>query len=159
MPPLRNDNVLPADFDGIFRFTNPTDREFKCRWNNIEYSFAAMSTSPLIIPNETPEGVQHIRKKFAKELAEREFYLSGKFTALNDTAPAGSGKTPAIYSEEDLAPYVQKCLEPLPLKNATAAQMPRQTADNLRKDDNGKNVTRPLDKNESLLAQGSGAID
>lgn len=128
MPPVKNDNVLPADFDGVFRFTNNTDEDFVGTWNKIAYTFPPRSTSPMIISGASPEDVQHIRKKFARELAEREFYKSQSFKAMDAKAPAGSGATPAIYSEGDLAPFIQSCLEPLPVARATPQQLPRDQA-------------------------------
>ncbi len=155
MPPIKNDNTIPLDFDGVFRFTNFTDRAFSAKWDSIEYSFPPMSTSPMIIPGAAPEDVQHIRKKFAKELAEREFHISGKFVALDSQAPAGSGKVPAIYTEHDLEPYIQKCLEPLPVARATPKALPKDTAANYRKEPDGSPITVPLDQKKSLLAGGS----
>jgi hypothetical protein len=66
--------VLPSDFDGIFRFTNWTDSDFTAKWDNIEYTFPAKKTTPIVIPNATPVEIQNIRKKFAKELAVACFY-------------------------------------------------------------------------------------
>jgi hypothetical protein len=130
MPPIKNDNVLPADFDGVFRFTNWTDKEFKAKWNKIEYTFPPLSMVPLIISNASPEDVQHIRKKFARELAEQEFYRSDRFKALDDQAKPGSGVVPGIYSESELAPFVQKCLEPLPESRASATRLANDKTEN-----------------------------
>ncbi len=149
---------MPTDFDGVFRFTNPSDEPITCKWNNIGYTFAANSTSPMLISNATPEEVQHIRKKFARELATREFYKSLKFKSLDAQSPAGSGNTAAIYSEEDIAPYVQKCLEPLAPARAVATPLPKQTADSFRKDPDGSNVTVPLDKGASLVRNGASVM-
>lgn len=148
MPPVKIDNVLPPDFDGIFRFTNWTDREFIAKWNNIAYKFAPNSTSPMIISGATPEEVQHIRRKFAEELGVQEFYRSKEFQARNAQAPAGSGVTPAIYTDSDIAPFVQRCLEPLPIKNATAAVLPRDNTANYK-------ASEILKDGQSLTGQGS----
>ncbi len=160
MPPNFNDpnQPLPADFDGVFRFTNPSDEPITCKWNSVAYTYPAMSTSPMLIANATPEEVQHIRKKFAKELATREFYKSQKFQGLNGQAPAGSGVTPAIYSEEDIAPYTQKCLEPLAPARATAKNLPKETSDHYRKNPDGSNATVPLDKGTSLTGGAAGVM-
>lgn len=155
MPQIKNDNTLPQDFGGIFPFTNASDMPLKCKWNNVEYTFPAMSTSPMIISNATPEEVQHIRKKFAREYAEREFYKSGRFQELDAAAPKGSGNVPAIYSEADLQPYIQQCLEPLPAGRATAQVLARDSSDNYRKDETGANITVPLDKNMPLVKAGA----
>ena len=55
--------TLPVDFNGVFYFTNPTDTEFEAYWNSVKYTFPAGKTVPLIIPAESPLGVQEIRKK------------------------------------------------------------------------------------------------
>lgn len=158
MPPIKNDNVLPTDFDGIFRFTNASEEVLTCKWNNIAYTFPARSTSPMLISNATPEEVQHIRRKFAREYAEREFYKSGKFKAMDAEAAPGSGKTPAIYSESDLQPYIQQCLEPLEPARAAAKIMPRDSADNYRKNPDGSNVTAPLVEGTNLIGNGAQVI-
>lgn len=157
MPPTKLDTVLPADFDGVFRFTNPTDRESIHKWNNIEYRFAPMTTSPMIISGATPEEVQNIRKKFARELAEREFYRSDRFKTLDGQAPAGSGVTPAIYTDEDLAPFVQKCLEPLPIQNATAKMLPRDKSENYSSNTQVLDA-KDLEAGKSLKGNDSGAL-
>lgn len=148
MPPVKNTEVLPADFDGVFRFTNWTDREFTAKWNNVAYKFAPNATSPMIISGATPEEVQHIRRKFAEELGVQEFYRSKEFKDKNAEAPAGSGVTPAIYTDTDIAPYVQRCLEPLPVKNATANVLPRDNSANYK-------ASEILKDGQSLTGQGS----
>lgn len=148
---------LPVDFDGVFRFTNATDSDFKAKWNNIEYTFPAQKTTPMIIPGATPEEVQHIRKKFAKELAVQEFYKTAKFRKLNTHVPGG---VPSTYTDSDLTPFIQKCLEPLPLAQATMQAAPKVLDEsNFRRDEEGRPVTKILDKSKSLLAEGSGQID
>lgn len=147
---MNNDNnVLPADFDGVFRFTNFTSREFKARWNSIEYTFPAEKTTPMIIPGATPEEVQTIRKKFARELAEREFYETPKFKSMNDIP---LGQTPALYTESDLVPFIQRCLEPLPTASATLKSLPKDS------DSNYSQNTRILKDHESLKGNDSGAL-
>lgn len=156
---MNNEKVssLPADFDGVFRFTNYTNREFKARWNSVEYAFPAEKTTPMIIPNATPEEVQNIRKKFAKELAVREFYETDKFKEQNKIR--GEQGTPALYTDSDIAPFIQRCLEPLPLGQAKIAVLPKDNEANYKKNSKGKNVTRVLDETESLTQQSSGPID
>lgn len=136
-----NENFLPADFDGVFRFTNFTDHEFKAKWNNVEYTYPPNKTSPMIIANATPEEVQHIRKKFATELAVSVFYQSDKFKFMNDKE---RGQVPALYTDSDIAPYVQRCLEPLPIAQATAKVLPKDDKKNYK-------ATRVLDDKESLM--------
>lgn len=154
---MNEKNVLPADFDGVFRFTNFTEEDFSAKWNNVEYTFPAMKTSPMIIAGQTPEQVQHIRKKFARELAIREFYKTPKFVGMNAITPGG---TPALYTDSDLTPFVQKCLEPLPIAPVKAKVMPKITDEEVfSKDAKGRKVTKILQEGESLLAQGSGEIE
>lgn len=151
-----HDNVLPENFDGVFRFTNFTDTEFKAKWGNVEYTFPAMKTTPMVM-NFSPLEIQHIRKKFAKELAILEFYKTPKFVGMNAHIPGG---VPATYTDADLAPFIQRCLEPLPLGQATTKiAKPSLDESNLRKDNKGRNVTKVLEKDESLLAAGSGSIE
>lgn len=154
-------NVLPADFDGVFRFTNFTETEFKAKWGGIEYTFPPLKTTPMIIGGATPEEVQTIRKKFAKELAEREFYKSEKLKALEAQTPIGSANTfraAAIYVDGDLQPFIQRCLEPLPIGTVKATVLPKADESQFRKDEEGKNVTQVLDKKKSLISEGSGVI-
>ena len=151
-----NNNVLPADFDGVFRFTNFSDQDFNARWNSVEYTYPALSTVPMIIPGCTPEEVQHIRKKFAKELAVREFQKTPKFAGLNNVPMGG---TPALYTDSDLTPFVQKCLEPLPLAQAAIKKIPKDNENNYRKDEKGRNITKVVEKNESLTGGGSEVVE
>lgn len=152
----KDKNLLPADFDGIFRFTNFTEKEFKAKWANVEYTFPALKTTPMIIPGATPEQVQHIRKKFARELAILEFYKTPKFVGLNANTPGG---TPALYTDSDLAPFIQKCLEPLEVGIATATPLPSTiTEDKFSRDNKGKLVTEILTDGDSLLSKGSGTL-
>ncbi len=148
-------NILPADFDGVFRFTNYTNEDFTAKWDKVEYTFPANKTSPMVM-NFTPAEIQSIRKKFARELAEREFYKTPKFNELNKHIPGG---IPALYTEADLKPFIQKCLEPLPLAQAKAKVVP---SDNLEdrnsKDENGDSLTVPLDRKKSLVKDGSTVI-
>lgn len=119
---------FPETFDGRFYFTNFTNEDFTAKWNSVEYTFPAMKTTPIVIPSESAEAVQSIRKKFARELAEREFYQSDKLKALEDQTPVGEGQnlhSAATYTEADLAPYIQRCLEPLPISAPVAPKVGR----------------------------------
>lgn len=154
-------SVLPADFDGVFRFTNYTSDDFTARWNSLEYRFPANKTVPMIIPGATPEEVQHIRKKFAKELAVREFYHTDKFKTQDKIR--GEQGVPALYTDSDIAPFVQRCLEPLPLAQATVTALPKDSEENYKKNSKGRNVTKVLDVDDfeagaSLTSQASGPI-
>lgn len=148
-------NLLPPDFDGVFRFTNATSEDFTAKWGNVAYTFPAQKTTPMIIPGATPEEVQHIRKKFAKELAIREFYKSPRFLKLNDTPMGG---TAATYTEDELTRFIQTCLEPLPIAQATVEVLPKDSESRYRKDNKGRNVTKVLDPGESLMENSGESI-
>lgn len=146
------DEVLTTDFDGVFRFTNFTDDEFTAMWNKVAYTFPANKTSPMIIPGETPEGVQSIRKKFAKELAEREFWKTEKFSKMNSPE---QGSHPALYTDSDLAPFVQRCLEPLPVAPAKTKVIKQDTDQVFSVDTKGNKRTKVLDEDDSLVGNGT----
>ena len=151
-----DNNVLPPDFDGVFRFTNFSDTDFTAKWGGIAYTFPSQKMTPMVIPSATPEEVQHIRKKFAKELATREFYNTDKFKGMNtshlDKTGQPTGGTPATYTDSDLTGFIQRCLEPLPIAQAKVEVMPKDNENKYRKDNKGRNVTKVLEKDESLIA-------
>ncbi len=151
-----NNNILPENFEGIFYFTNGTDEDFTARWDKVEYTFKAHKTTPMVM-NFTPIEIQSIRKKFAKELAEREFYKTDKFKTMNIHVPGG---TPALYTETDLAPFIQKCLEPLPKDTMKATVVPNDRLEEKnRKDEEGNPLTVPVDRKKSLIKEnGSGVL-
>ncbi len=151
-----NPQELPKDFDGTFKFTNARDTEFKARWNSVEYTFPAMKTIPMVIANATPLEVQSIRKKFAREWAIEEWYKSPKFIGMNNVPLGGM---PALYTDSDLIPFIQKCLEPLPLAHATAKLIVNNDDSKFTVDQKGRKRTRVLDPNESLMAQASGPVE
>ncbi len=99
------------DFDGVFRFTNATEEDFIGLWNNKEYTFPAGTCCPIVIPDETLENIQSIRKKWAYKLAVREFYKGKDYTKMSKM---GNG-LPPTYDEKILEPIIQTCLKPLPL--------------------------------------------
>ncbi len=103
------------DFDGVFRFTNATDEDFTHLWNNKEYTFPAGKTVPLIIPDETLENIQEIRKRFAYDLAVREFYKGKEYSKMSKM---GNG-LPPTFDEKILEPMIEQCLKPLPMAKAT----------------------------------------
>jgi len=148
-------NILPVDFDGVFRFTNWTDRDFAAKWDSVEYTFPAQKSTPMVIANATPLEIQSIRKKFARELAVREFYATDKFKGMENVPPGG---LPALYTDSDLTPFIQKCLEPLPQAIAKVKVLPRDSEENYRKNTKGKPITRVLAEDESLVSQASGPV-
>lgn len=158
---MKFESVLPTDFDGVFRFTNWTDEEFVGVWGKKEYHFAANATSPMIIPEHSPLEIQHIRKKFAKDLAQREYFKNQNYEhlrqqegekidgmiqpRLNSIHQAGS------YTLEDLKEGIQKCLKPLEIKRASiteSKQIPIEQK--LSKNDEGGLNTVAVDKKTSL---------
>ncbi len=133
--------------DGVFYFTNPgllktKDRlgkettDFAVLWNNKEYTFKGKTTVPLIIPNEPPENVQSIRKKFAKKYAQAWFHTTKKY---KDLVKAG-GYIPATYDEDtEFQDVIQACLTPLTKSQAEVKEMPRDTEENYK----GSKAIRP----------------
>jgi len=106
------------EFSGVFYFTNPTKQERKYLWNNKEYVFPPESTVPLIIPSETLENIQEIRKRFAFRMAEERFYESDEYKKMKDM---GNG-LPPTFDNKILEPMIQECLKPLPKAHAKVVQ-------------------------------------
>lgn len=146
---------MPEEFDGVFKFTNWTTEDFAARWDNVEYIFPAEKTTPMVM-NFTPKEIEHIRKKFARELAVREFYKSEKFKGMDDPK---HGPNPATYTDSDLAPYTQKCLEPLPIASLKSKVLPKQNEDSFSRNEEGELNTQVLDKKKSLMQGGSAIVD
>ena len=159
---MKYDPMLPVDFDGTFRFTNWTDEDFTGVWGSKEYLYPKHSTSPMIIPDQTPVEIQHIRKKFAKDLAEREFFKSPKYETfrlregekddMGMIKPRGYGMSHAgAYTINDLTPYIQRCLEPLPISKAIVTEVQKdKVEDKLTRDDEGNLNTEAIDRKTSL---------
>ena len=101
---------MDEGFDGVFRFTNATDEDFTAFWNNKEYLFPKQSTCPMLIPGESIENVQEIRKKFAYKLAVREFYKGKKYQEMSKMG----GGIPPTFDEKILQSWIDQCLVPLP---------------------------------------------
>ena len=126
--------------DGVFYFTNPglakfkdkegnISKDFKALWNNREYTFKGETTVPLIIPGETPEGIQHIRKVFAKKYAVEWFHQSKRYQELVKKG----GYIPATYEEDaKLGTVIQACLTPLPKSQAVVKDLPRDNEKNYK---------------------------
>lgn len=161
---MRYEKVLPPDFDGVFRFTNWTKEDFIGKWGSKEYHFPAQTTSPMIIPEHSPLEIQHIRKKFAKDLAEREFNGSKKYKEYikQERNPDGSVRLNSIhqaaaYTMADLTPFIQKCLEPLTVAKATVTESQKpKIEDRLTRNEDGELNTQVVDKNTSLRAKALG---
>ena len=155
---MKYEATLPEDFDGVFRFTNWTDEDFVGVWGGKEYHFTAERTSPMIMPEFSPLEIQHIRKKFAKNLGEREFFKSQQYGTLkkqerNDdgTVRLNSIHSAATYNMDQLTPFIQKCLEPLPISKAIVNEAPRETVEEkLTRNDEGELNTKAVDRKTSL---------
>lgn len=157
---MKYESVLPENFDGVFRFSNWSDEDFKGIWNKKEYLFPANSTVPLIISEHSPIEIQHIRKKFAKDLAEREFYRSKSYKTLSDQeGKSGDRRFNSIhqaaqYNMSDLEVFIKKGLEPL--KEAKLSSKPAESVnveDKIHRNDDGSFSTEAIDKNTSLRAK------
>lgn len=157
---MKFESILPADFDGVFRFTNWSDTEFVGVWGKKEYHYPANSTSPMVIPEHSPIEIQNIRKKFAKDLAEREFFKGRTYEMLR--SPEGtlgnrtmSGiHTAGAYTMDDLKEGIQACLKPLELKKAFISEVVDvPMATKLSRNDDGELNTMALKGNESLKAR------
>lgn len=142
--------------DGVFYFTNPALAKFKDKngdestdfrtlWNNKEYLFKGKTTSPLIIPNTTPEEVQHIRKQFAKNYATAWFFTTKRY---KDLVKKG-GYVPATYDEDtEYKAVIQACLTPLPKSQAEVRDMPKLVKDGDFK--GSKAITKNTDLNDAF---------
>lgn len=107
-------NDINEDFTGVFYFTNPDNEEFVGLWNNVEHRFAPQTTSPLIIPQESLENIQEIRKRFALRNAEKRFYKSEQYMKMKELG----GGMPPTFDPKVLEPMIQECLKPLEQKRA-----------------------------------------
>ncbi len=154
---MKFEKVLPPDFDGTFRFTNPSKEDFIGKWNGQEYLFPAESTTPLIMIEHSPLEIQHIRKKFAKDLAEREFYKSKGYRVLSGQEGKPGNRTfnsifqAAAYNLSDLEPFIKACLKPLraaEILSRPAVKIPLE--DKLKKNDDGTLQTEAVDNKTSL---------
>lgn len=143
-------------FDGRFYFTNASKEDFTAKWAGVEYTFPAEKTSPIVIPTATLEETQSIRKKFAKEYAEREFYKSSNLKKM-ETKP-GQGESfhsQLTYTDSDLESFIQSCLKPLPVDTVKVTKNPGRPA-RMRLDEEGKPVTKVLrSQGDSLVGDGT----
>ena len=135
-------NDINEDFSGVFYFTNPTTIERKYLWNNKEYVFPPESTVPLIIPSETLENIQEIRKRFAYRMAEERFYEGDKYKEMVAVGNKSAGGTPPTFNPSILEPMIEECLKPLPIKRAKI-----QAAKDVDDDSNYK-VSKAMDRDD-----------
>lgn len=158
---MQYQSVLPENFDGTFRFTNWTDQDFIGKWDGKEYRFAAGTTSPIIIADQTPLEIQSIRKKFAKDLAEQEFFKGQGYAQLhlqernNDGSPRlNSIHQAGTYSIETLAPFIQRCLEPLAVARAVVTEAQKvNMEDKLTRDESGEINSIVVKQNGDLIEE------
>ncbi len=160
---MKYESVLPENFNGVFHFTNWSEEEFVGKWGGKEYHYAASTTSPMIIPEHSPLEIQNIRKKFAKDLAEREFFKSKNYGILQGQEGTPGNRTMSgiqqagTYSMADLTPFIQKALEDLPVAPARVAIANRPKLEEiLTKDEEGNLNTGAVknDKDLEKLAKG-----
>lgn len=119
---------INEEFDGVFRFTNWTDKERKYLWNNKEYTFPAKSTVPLIILNEPLENIQEIRKRFAYRLAEEVFYEGKEYQKMSKM---GNG-LPPTFDPKILEQDIEKCLQPLTVGRAQVKEIKKDSDRNYK---------------------------
>ena len=150
--------MLPENFDGVVRFTNWSDEDFTGRWNSKDYEFKANTTSPLFIAEHSPLELLNIVKKFALDLAVREWGKSEwtkdalKRERNSDGSPRGYGMSVAsTYSIDQLAPLIQKGLYIYSESKAKVSEALRPNVEaKLHKDEEGKIVTKAVKKGASM---------
>lgn len=157
---MKFEKVLPENFDGVFRFTNPSDEEFVGKWGSKEYLFPPKSTTPMKMMDFSPLEIQYIRKKFAKDLAEREFFKSKAYKGLAGQEGKSGHRTfsgihqAATYTLTDLEPYIQECLKPMKESEITSRPMVKEELESkLSRDEEGSLQTEAIDKNQSVFAR------
>lgn len=151
------ESVLPEGFNGTFTFSNPSNEDFVGVWNKKEYLFPAGTTVPLIMVDHSPIEIQHIRKKFAKDLAEREFYKSKGYKVMKDQEGRPGQRNfnsihqAATYTLKDLEPFIQECLKPLPVSKLLQKQSDiPPIEDKIHRKDDGTLLTEAINNNTSL---------
>lgn len=161
---MRVETVLPEDFDGTFYFTNWSDEDFVGKWGGKEYHYPAQTSSKMVLPEHSPLEIQQIRKKFAKDLAEREFYKSKGYDVLRSQEGTPGNRSmnsihqAATYSLDDLTPFIQRCLEPLTVAQALVTkQKGVRLEEKLSKNDDNEINTAAVKSDKDLegLAKGT----
>lgn len=155
---MKYETTLPENFTGVFHFTNWSNEDFTGKWGGKQYLFQAETTSPMVIPEHSPLEIQHIRKKFAKDLAEREYFKSQQYKNLmkQERNPDGSPRLNGIhsagtYSVDQLTPFIQKCLEPLPIARALVTESPKEAIEEkLSRNEDGDLNTEAIGLRDNL---------
>jgi hypothetical protein len=118
-----------------------------------------------VINDHSPLQILNIRKKFAKDLAEREFFKSQKYEAfrlregvkddMGMIQARGYGMSHAgQYSIDDLAPNIQKCLEPMAVSKIAVKKVPVVPLEEvLTRDDDNEINTIVLKQGGDLIAE------
>lgn len=152
---MKVESTLPEGFDGTFTFTNWSDEDFTGIYDKKEYTFPARTTSKMVMADFSPRQIQNIRKRFAQDLGEREFFKGQDYENLR--APEGTiGNRPfssmnqgRAYTLDMLVPYIQKALEPL---DEGRVRVQEQVGDalkeSLRRDDKGRLVSASVGEND-----------
>ena len=156
--------MLPENFDGLVRFTNWSDEDFTAKYNSKEYLIPKDSTvviSPLM-PEFSPLILLNICKKFALDLATREFgktqwYKDQLKRERNvDGSPRGYGMSGAsTYSIDDpkFAELIERGLYIYKTAKATISESQRpKLEERLSKDNKGR-------LNSKAVEQGAGLQD
>jgi hypothetical protein len=143
--------------DNLIMFTNATEEDFVATWDGKEYTFPAMTSNPVLIGS--PLENQEIRKIFAKKLAERELFKSKAWrkNEVDAVKSVQKGEQPLIrglYSDDEIAPYVQACLSPLPEGRVTVKDVDKVTTEKVLKHLNRPDKFKPIDEVEA-----SGALN
>lgn len=161
---MKYEKLLPEDFNGTFEFTNWSDEDFDGLWGGVAYTFSANTTSPMVMPF-SPIEIQNIRKKFAKDLAEREYFNSKEYKVLQkqEGTPGNrnfsSFQSAGQYSETDLVDSIKRALEPMEQAKASTRRVPKVSVeDTLSRDPGGKPLTAAMGPGDESalkkLAQG-----
>lgn len=160
---MKYEPTLPEDFDGTFRFTNDSDDDFIGTWGKKQYRFPAHTTSPMPAAelNATPLEVQSIRKKFARDWAEQQFFKGVEYKKLlkQERNDDGSARLSGIhgagtYSTDSMVSLIQRCLVPLKVSKAVVTEVPAiALEDKLSKDDEGTPNTVAVKPNSDLLSE------
>ncbi len=115
----------------------------------------------MIIPEHSPLEIQHIRKKFAKDLAEREFFKGTRYEAMR--APEGSMgnrtmsgiHTAAAYTMDDLKEGIQACLKLLAKSEIAKAK----SVDRQREVDEGMKLAKRVDALRETAVQEEASLE
>lgn len=147
-------------------FTNDSGEDFVFVWAKKAYLFPANTSVDMMKMafNATPLEVQQIRKFAAKKWGEREFFKSAQAKQMESFERNPQTGAPVLtsfqsarsYSDSDLAPFVQQCLAPRPEGEALVSTevIEPNTEENLKRDDDGDFINKPIEKTNQSVAPG-----